>query len=206
MYYIESFNSDFDFFPLDCHAALGIADGTIPDDKMFASSISSENDNAHLGRLNLRGAWSAAVNDLNQYLGIDLSEDFTVTGIATQGSSDKATWVTKYTLQYRAASDDHPSYHTEIMQGQEQMKVNSLNGYLSIIIIIYTTQPARRDDTAWVNDIINANALWPVELFPSFLPMLAAKLGKLIMRLKKKKLHNNTGRKKREEPGKTDPG
>ena len=202
MYYIESFNSDFDFFPLDCHAALGIADGTIPDDKMFASSISSENDKAHLGRLNLRGAWSAAVNDLNQYLGIDLGEDFTVTGIETQGSSDKATWVTKYTLQYRAASDDHPSYHTEIMQGQEQMKVNSLNGYLSIIMIIYTTQPARRDDTTWVNDIINANALWPVELFPSFLPMLAAKLGKLIMRLKKKKLHNNTGRKKGKNRGK----
>ena len=134
------------FFPSDCHAALGIADGTIPDDKMFASSISSENDKAHLGRLNLRGAWSAAVNDLNQYLGIDLGEDFTVTGIATQGSSDKATWVTKYTLQYKTASDDHPSYYTKIMQGQEQVKVNSLNDYLSIIVIIYTTQPARRDD------------------------------------------------------------
>ena len=79
MYYIESFNSDFDFFPSDCHVALGIADGTIPDDKMFASSMLYENDKAHLGRLNLRGAWSAAVNDLNQYLGIDLGEDFTVT-------------------------------------------------------------------------------------------------------------------------------
>ena len=181
MYYIESFNSDFDFFPSDCHVALGIADGTIPDDKMFASSISSENDNAHLGRLNLRGAWSAAVNDFNQYLGIDLSEDFTVTGIATQGSSDKATWVTKYTIQYRAASDDHPRYYTEIMQGQERMKVNSLNGYLSIIMIIYTTQPTRRDDTTWVKDIINAHVLWSVERFPSFPPMLAAKLDKLIM-------------------------
>ena len=181
MYCIESFNSDFDFFPLDCHAALGIADGTIPDDKMFASSISSENDKAHLGRLNLRGAWSAAVNDLNQYLGIDLSEDFTVTGIATQGSSDKATWVTKYTLQYRAASDDHPRYYTEIMQGQERMKVNSLNGYLSIIMIIYTTQPTRRDDTTWVKDIIKAHVLWSVERFPSFPPMLATKLDKLIM-------------------------
>ena len=168
------------FFPLDCHAALGIADGTIPDDKMFASSILSENDKAHLGRLNFGRAWSAAVNNLNQYLGIDLGEDFTVTGIETQGSNDKVTWVTKYTLQYRAASD-HPSYYAEIMQGQERMKVNSLNGFLSIIMIIYTTQPTRRDDTTWVKDIIKAHVLWSVERFPSFPPMLAAKLDKLTM-------------------------
>ena len=154
VYYIESFNSDFDFFPLDCHAALGIADGTIPDDKMFASSILSVNDKAHLGRLNFGGAWSAAVNDVNQYLGIDLGEDFTVTGIETQGSSDKATWVTKYTLQYKTASD-HSSYYTEIMQGQERMKVDSVNGYLSIIMIIYTTQPARCDESIQLGSMIS---------------------------------------------------
>ena len=103
---------------------------------MVASSILSENDKAHLGRLNFGGAWSAAVNDRNQYLSIDLSEDYTVTGIATQGSSDKATWVTKYTLKYRRASD-HPRYYKEIIQGQERKKVNSLKVYLSIIMIIY---------------------------------------------------------------------
>ena len=130
MYYIESLTQT-DFFSLDCHAALGIADGTIPDDKMFASSTLSENDEAHLGRLNFGGAWSAAEINLNQYLVINLGEDFTVTGIATQGSNDKATWVTKYTLHYQPASDDHPSNYTEIMQGQERVKVNSLNGYLT---------------------------------------------------------------------------
>ena len=101
---------------------------------MNASSISSENYAAHMGRLNFNGSWSAAVNDRYQYLGIDLGEDFTVTGIETQGNSNKATWVTKYTLHYRTASD-HPRYYTEIMQGQEQMKVNSVNGYLSIIYV-----------------------------------------------------------------------
>ena len=101
---------------------------------MNASSIYSENYAAHMGRLNFNGSWSAAVNDRYQYLGIDLGEDFTVTGIETQGSSDNATWVTKYTLHYRTASD-HPRYYTETMQGQEQMKVNSLNGYLSIIYV-----------------------------------------------------------------------
>ena len=121
---------------------------------MFASSILSVNDKAHLGRLNFGGAWSAAVNDVNQSLGIDLGEDFTVTGIATQGSNDKATWVTKYTLQYKTASD-HPSYYTEIMQGQERMKVNSVNGYLSIIMIIYTTQPARCDESIQLGSMIS---------------------------------------------------
>ena len=101
---------------------------------MNASSISSENYVAHMGRLNFNGSWSAALNDRNQYLGIDLGEDFTVTGIETQGSSDNATWVTKYTLQYGTASD-HPNNYTEIIQGQEQMKVNSLNGFLSIIYV-----------------------------------------------------------------------
>ena len=161
---------------------------------MFASSILSENDKAHLGRLNFGGAWSAAVNDRNQYLRIDLGEDYTVTGIETQGSSDKAAWVTKYTLKYRRASD-HLSFYTEIIQGQERTKVNSLSVYLSIIMIIYveltkmvfhwinfyTTQPTRRDDTTWVKDIINAYVLWSVERFPSFPPMLAAKLDKLIL-------------------------
>lgn len=65
-----------------------------------------------------------------------MGEDFTVTGVATQGNSNKATWVTKYTLQYRTDLD-HPSNYTEIMQGQERKKVNSLNGYLSIIMIIH---------------------------------------------------------------------
>ena len=132
--YCIDIRAQISFFSLDCHEALGIADSTIPDENMNASSISSENYAAHMGRLNFNGSWSAAVNDRYQYLGIDLGEDFTVTGIETQGNSNKATWVTKYTLHYRTASD-HPRYYTEIMQGQEQMKVNSVNGYLSIIYV-----------------------------------------------------------------------
>lgn len=124
-----------------------------------------------MGRLNFNGSWSAAVNDLNQYLGIDLGEDFTVTGIATQGSSDNATWVTKYTLQYGTASD-HPKNYTEIMQGQEQMKVNSLNSYLSIIyvkkqkwyfILLLSIFIGNLTCKAWhttsVNDMINTHVL-----------------------------------------------
>ena len=153
---------------------------------MNASSISSENYAAHMGRLNFNGSWSAAVNDRYQYLGIDLGKDFTVTGIETQGSSDKATWVTKYTLHYRTASD-HPRYYTETMQGQEQMKVNSLNGYLSIIsvkkqkwyfIIVLSIFIRNLTFKAWhttsVNDMINAHVLWLVELFRSFFQMLGA--------------------------------
>ena len=158
---------------------------------MNASSISSENYVAHMGRLNFNGSWSAAVNDLNQYLGIDLGEDFTVTGIATQGNSDNATWVTKYTLQYRTAAD-HPNNYTEIMQGQERMKVNSMNSYLSIIyvkkqkwyfIILLSISIRKLTCKAWhttsVNDMINVRVLWLFELFHSFLQMSGAKLDKL---------------------------
>ena len=158
---------------------------------MNASSIYSETYVAHMGRLNFNGSWSAAVNDLNQYLSIDLSEDFTVTGIETQGNSDNATWVTKYTLQYGTASD-HPNNYTEIMQGQELMKVNSLNGYLSIIyvkkqkwyfIMLLSIFIRNLTCKAWhttsVNDMINAHVLWLVELFGSLLQMLGAKLDKL---------------------------
>ena len=158
---------------------------------MIASSNSSENYAAHMGRLNFNGSWSAAVNDRNQYLGIDLGEDFTVTGIETQGSSDNATWVTKYTLQYGTASD-HPNNYTEIIQGQEQMKVNSLNGYLSIIyvkkqkwyfIMLLSIFIRNLTCKAWhttsVNDMINAHVLWLVELFGSLLQMLGAKLDKV---------------------------
>ena len=197
MYYIESFNSDFDFFPLDCHAALGIADGTIPDDKMSASSILSVNDKAHLGRLNFGGAWSAAVNDVNQYLGIDLGEDFTVTGIETQGSSDKATWVTKYTLQYKTASD-HPSYYTEIMQGQERMKVNSLNGYLSIIMTIYTTQPARCNESIQLGSMISLIGTRAIvgRTFSFFPSNVGRNIGQTDHEMKKKHCSTTLGGKK----------
>ncbi|RMX55729.1 hypothetical protein pdam_00025118, partial [Pocillopora damicornis] len=47
------------------------------------------------------GSWSAASNNRNQWLEIDLvSQNINVTRIATQGRHDSSQWVTKYKLQY----------------------------------------------------------------------------------------------------------
>ena len=47
------------------------------------------------------GAWSAAVNDLNQWFQIDLPVEANVTFVATQGRhGDSNQWVTQYKLQY----------------------------------------------------------------------------------------------------------
>ena len=73
-------------------------------------SSSSQLDDAHAavqGRLNSRttedkgGSWSAASNNRNQWLEIDLdSQNINVTRVATQGRHDSSQWVTKYKLQY----------------------------------------------------------------------------------------------------------
>ena len=56
------------------------------------------------GRLHFKGsngAWSAAVNDLNQWFQIDLRVEANVTFVATQGRhADSNQWVTQYKLQY----------------------------------------------------------------------------------------------------------
>ena len=91
-------------------------------------TASSEYDACHAAdhsRLNYRGesaAWSALVNDANQWLQIDLNSYFmTVTRIATQGRDDQYDqWVTKYKLQY---SNDEVTFKHYREQGQNAHKV-----------------------------------------------------------------------------------
>ena len=81
--------------------------GAISDAQISASSQWDINHAAIQGRLNFqagsgkRGAWSAATNDLNQWLQIDMIyPDTKITGLATQGRNGHSQWVTKYKLQY----------------------------------------------------------------------------------------------------------
>ena len=81
-------------------------------------------------RLNYRGqsaAWSARVNDANQWLQIDLiSYYITVTRIATQGRDSDIynQWVTKYKLQY---SNDEVTFKHYREKGQNADKVRYIS-------------------------------------------------------------------------------
>jgi len=92
-------------------------------------SASSQYDNEH-GPKNARlrntqgkGSWVAGLNDVDQWLQVDLLGLDIVTGIATQGRhSEHAMWVTKYKLQY---SNDGESFRYYKEQGENVDKVET---------------------------------------------------------------------------------
>lgn len=100
--------------------------GAISDEKVSASTELG----GHLaiqGRLHfpdgdgLAGCWAAAVNDIDQWLQIDLGNRFAnLTGVATQGRDAVGQWVTMYNLQY---GNDGLSFQYYSEQGQSSIKV-----------------------------------------------------------------------------------
>ena len=98
-----------------CVKALGMENGAISNNQIRASSMYDHNHAPSQGRLNFQettvksGAWAAGINDVNQWLQIDLGSGYaTVTRIATQGRNSNgqwpggpsSQWVINYTLQY----------------------------------------------------------------------------------------------------------
>jgi len=105
--------------------------GAITDGQISASSEHSASLAAIRGRLNVEhspgkgGSWSAKYLDQNQWLQIDLGSQYTkVTGVATQGRSDNAQWVTKYMLQFSDGGGDFNDYK---LQYHATYKVNAPN-------------------------------------------------------------------------------
>ena len=81
--------------------------GAIADSQIRASSVYAPSHAAQQARLHFKagggktGGWSANVNDLNQWLQVDLQNKKGITRIATQGrNAEYSQWVTKYKLQY----------------------------------------------------------------------------------------------------------
>ena len=112
----------------ECQEALGMESGAISDAQISASSQWDVNHATKQGRLHFQavpgkaGSWSSRINDVNQWLQIDLgSQHFKVTVVATQGRSDYDQWVTKYNLMY---SDDGMNFQYYREQGQSRYKVN----------------------------------------------------------------------------------
>ena len=112
---------------IECHEALGVERGAISDAQISASSEWDANHAAIQGRLhfqatgNKQGAWSAKINDANQWLQIDLrSRHNRVTGVATQGRNGHGQWVTRYKVQY---GDDGVNFQYYREHGQNMNKV-----------------------------------------------------------------------------------
>ena len=81
--------------------AIGLASSYAFPDNSFSASTHRSGNEASKGRLNGDGAWSpSGNNDANDYLQIDLKDQFFVCAIATQGSSRHDHWTTKYKLLY----------------------------------------------------------------------------------------------------------
>ncbi len=99
----------------------------ISNEKISASSQCDTNHAASQGRLHFKGSkskagsWTARTNDANQWLQVDLgSQQTRVTGVATQGSSNRDQWVIKYKLQY---SNDGTIFEYYRQRGEEKEKV-----------------------------------------------------------------------------------
>ena len=85
---------------LDCQA-FGLENKAIADGKMSASSERNADHSAKHGRLFSQRAWSAGIDDAEQWLEVDLSiMGNIVNRVGTQGSGDAEEWVTKYKLLY----------------------------------------------------------------------------------------------------------
>ncbi|PFX33163.1 Neuropilin-2 [Stylophora pistillata] len=94
-----------------CVSPYGMENRKISDSQIKSSSQLDENHSAKHSRLHLKanrgngGSWSALINDVNQWLQVDLGSYIRVTGIATQGRNGHDEWVTKFRLQYGEDED-----------------------------------------------------------------------------------------------------
>ncbi len=104
----------------------------IADWQITASSEYGHNYAAMQGRLHFQadagkvGSWSALINDVNQWLQIDLIGQYIVTRVATQGRDDLDQWVKTYKLEY---GDDGNNFQLYREQGRStyKVKINFIN-------------------------------------------------------------------------------
>ena len=88
---------------LECKAALGMEDYSIPSSSIQASShkdATLEPSNGRIHNSNGGGSWSAAVNDEHQWFQVDFENWTQVSGISTQGRLGYAEWVKTYRVSY----------------------------------------------------------------------------------------------------------
>ena len=81
-------------------------DYRITKSQLTSSSVWGRKYDAYYARLNgkqlLRnsGAWCAKLNDLNQWISVNLSMPRLISGVITQGRKGSKRWVTRFKIQY----------------------------------------------------------------------------------------------------------
>lgn len=107
---------------LECQRPLGVANGAITELQITASTEYNSELAPMFGRLFNWSGWSTAVNNVSEWLQIDLGQkNVKVIGAATQGRHNSGQWVTTYKLQY---SDEGVSftYYKEESQTSDMVK------------------------------------------------------------------------------------
>lgn len=114
-----------------CDKALGMQNGRIKNAAITASSQWDKNHAPYLARLGrlrrgrLMGAWSAKRNNHNQFIQVDLLRSMKITGVATQGRTEAAQWVTAFYLLY---SSDGVKF-TRVKHWWDVVKVGICSGW-----------------------------------------------------------------------------
>ena len=81
-----------------------------PSDR-FSASSSTDGNEAFKGRLNGNGAWSPSTDSAkNDYLQIDLKNEFFISAVATQGNPAADHWTTKYKLHMSVNNTQWDTY------------------------------------------------------------------------------------------------
>ncbi|XP_031564451.1 EGF-like repeat and discoidin I-like domain-containing protein 3 [Actinia tenebrosa] len=132
---------------LSCNAssALGMEDGTIPDQQLTASTTYDGRYLPAYGRLNFKanvsynsGSWAPKTLDFNQWFQVDLGSVAKVTGVATQGNPIYATWITSYGLQYSVDNSHYEDYEKgKIFSGNSDQNTVVKNNVNPAIIARY---------------------------------------------------------------------
>lgn len=107
--------------------ALGMVNGKIQDSQITASSEWDPYHGPTNGRLKFRargrrtGAWSAKINNANQWLQVDFRQQTTVLEISTQGRGNCGCnqWVKTYTVSY---SNDGRNFHSYKQNGRIKVR------------------------------------------------------------------------------------
>ena len=100
-----------------------ILDSQIRASSEWASKLAAQQARLHFVKT-VFGAWSGKLNDIHQWLQVDLLNTTRVSGVATQGRNGCSCnqWVTKYKLKY---SEDRQAFKFYRRSGDNSDKVGN---------------------------------------------------------------------------------